>query len=163
MSIGIYLASFQKLKLPQTTASSNELSLNELKKLDNHRTILAELEENLGIDTKVIDPNEKLFVLLDESDAEFSVIRDRDNGTITSYTDKPFIYYVDVYDWKKFYQPFSQYIQSLEAPFELWKIWEGRLDVHELKKGQIKELSAHNLEKLIGLDDYYQPIVWSYE
>lgn len=163
MSIGIYLASFQKLKLPQTTASSNELSLNELKKLDNHRTILAELEENLGIDTKVIDPNKKLFVLLDESDAEFSVIRDRDNGTITSYTDKPFIYYVDVYDWKKFYQPFSQYIQSLEAPFELWKIWEGRLDVHELKKGQIKELSAHNLEKLIGLDDYYQPIVWSYE
>ena len=163
MSIGIYLASFQKLKLPQTTAASNELSLNELKKLEDHRTILAELEKNLGIDTKVIDPNEKLFVLLDETDDGFSVTRDQENGTITSYTDKPFVYYVDVYDWKKFYQPFSQYLQSLEAPFELWKIWEGRLEVHELKKVQIKEISAHQLEKLIGLDDYYQPVVGSYE
>lgn len=86
--------------------------------------------------------------------------RDRENGTITSYTDKPFIYYVDVYDWKKFYQPFSQYLQFLEAPFELWKIWEGRLEVHELKRVQIKEISAHQLEKLI---DYYQPVVGSYE
>ncbi|MFR3687144.1 MAG: hypothetical protein ACLTXM_19150, partial [Enterococcus sp.] len=154
---------FHKLKLPHTDTSSPERSLNELKELENHSAMLVDLEKNLGIDVKAIDSDEKIFVLLDESDAGFSVIRDRENGTITSYTDRPFIYYVDVYDWEKFYQPFSQYLQSLETPFELWKIWEGKLEVHELKRVQIGELSVSRLEELYEMDTYLHPIVGTYD
>jgi hypothetical protein len=35
MSIDLCLASFQKLELPHTTSFSNEMSINDLKKLEN--------------------------------------------------------------------------------------------------------------------------------
>lgn len=132
MSLGMYLASDHKLTTPPRPEPLDLLSLNDLKKMENHASVISELKKNLGIDPKAVDPNEKMFVLLDDDEEVFTVTRDRDEGTIHQYTEKPYIYCVDNYDRQKFFGPFSDYLQSLERPFELWTIWEGKFELDDL-------------------------------
>ncbi|MDT2600814.1 hypothetical protein P7D85_13585 [Enterococcus hulanensis] len=162
MSIGMYLASDHKLTTTPQSASSELLSINDLKKYENYATLISNLKTNLGIDPQASDPNEKLFVLLDDEEEVFSVMRDRDEGTINQYTDKPFIYYVDIYNWEQFYQSFANYLQSLQAPFELWEIWEGTVDLQALETVQLDELNEQALEKLFGNNEYSNPVVGVY-
>lgn len=163
MSLGMYLASNHKLTTPPQPESADLLSLNDLKKLENYTTIVSELKTNLGIDPKAVDPNEKMFVFLDDDEEAFSVTRDRDEGTIHQYTDKPYIYSVAIYDFQQFFEPFSDYLQCLQPPFELWKIGEGRFEPDDLETVRIDTLDKPNLEKLFGIDDYLNPIVGVYE
>ncbi|MDU5334665.1 hypothetical protein [Enterococcus sp.] len=163
MSLGMYIASDHKLTTPPQPESGDLLSLNDLKKLENHTSVISELKTNLGIDPKEVDPNEKMFVFLDDDEEAFSVTRDRDAGTIHQYTDKPYIYSVAIYDCQNFFDPFSDYLQSLQPPFELWKIGEGRFEPDDLKAVRIDTLNKQNLEKLFGFDDYLNPIVGVYE
>lgn len=159
MSIGMYLASDHRLATTPQSASSELLSINDLKKYENYAMLISNLKTNLGIDPQASDPNEKLFVLLDEEEEVFSVTRDRDEGTINQYTDKPFIYYVDIYNWEQFYHSFANYLQSLEAPFELWKVWEGTVDLQALETVQLDKLNEQALEKLFGNNEYMNPVV----
>lgn len=163
MSVGIYITSYQKLK--QTPVSSNlELfSLSELRQLNNFEEIVSDLENNLGINVKKVDPNEKMFVFPNDMDETFSVKRDKEEGTINRYTNSPFIYYVDVYEWENFYGPFSEYLQSLNVSFELWKIWEDKVELNDLKTIKLVSLDSQSLEKIFGLNDYLDPIVGIYE
>ncbi|MBX8938618.1 hypothetical protein [Enterococcus gilvus] len=159
MSIGMYLASDHRLTTTPQSASSELLSINDLKKYENYATLISNLKTNLGIDPQASDPNEKLFALLDDEEEVFSVTRDRDEGTINQYTDKPFIHYVDIYNWEQFYHSFANYLQSLQAPFELWKIWEGIVDLQALETVQMDELNEQALEKLFGNNEYMNPVV----
>lgn len=162
MSIGMYLASDHRLTTTPQSASSELLSINDLKKYENYATLISNLKTNLGIDPQASDPNEKLFVLLDDEEEVFSVMRDRDEGTINQYTDKPFIYYVDIYNWEQFYHSFANYLQSLQVPFELWKNWEGTVDLQALETVQLDELNEQALEKLFGNNEYMNPVVGVY-
>ena len=76
MSIDLCLASFQKLELPHTTSFSNEMSINDLKKLENFPSMSSWFRENLGTDIKAIDLDEKMVALLDEAADILSVTRD---------------------------------------------------------------------------------------
>lgn len=166
MSIGIYLASYQKLKqTPRSTNCLQEFSVNELRKLDNFAEIALSIESDLGMMLKDIDPNEKMFVFLEEEDLaeKFSVKRDRDKGTINHYTDQPFIYHVDIYDWKNFYREFSEYLQSLNSSFELWKIREDEVALADLKKIELLNLDSRSLERILDGDEYWDPLVCNYD
>lgn len=163
MSQGMYIVSDHKLTTPPRPESVDLLSLNDLKKLENHTSVISELKTNLGIDLKEVDPKEKRFVFLDDDEEAFSVTRDCDAGTIHQYSDKPYIYFVNIYDCQKFFAPFSDYLQSLQPSFELWKIGEGSFEPDDLKAVCIDTLDKQNLEKLFGLDDYLNPIVGVYE
>lgn len=163
MSVGMYISSYHKLKGTPKSKPQDLYSLNELKKLENYSKIISDLETNLDIDTEKINPNEKMFVFPNDLDEIFSVTREKDEGTINQYTEKPFIYYVDIYNWEEFYEPFSEFLQSLNAPFELWKIWEGKVEVSDLRTVELSDLNSYCLEKIYGLNEYLDPIVGIHE
>lgn len=163
MSIGIYIASYHKINVPFSREPSEILSVNDLRKLENYTDIVADLKKNLVIDVSDLDPNEKLFMFLDESAESFSIKRDKDSGTINSYTDKPFIYYVDVYSWENFYEPFTDFLRTINAPLELWRIWEDEYEIDDLKTVKLDSLDAVTLKKEFGMYDYFGPIVGIYE
>ncbi|MBO0453907.1 hypothetical protein [Candidatus Enterococcus murrayae] len=93
----------------------------------------------------------------------FTVTRDQDEGVIHKYTTKPFVYYIDIYSWKNFYEYFSDYLKSLNSPFELWKIWEDSYEYEDLITTKIESLDTQTLEKIFGLNEYLDPIVGIYE
>lgn len=163
MSVGIYIASYQKLTQTPVSSDSELFSLNELCRLDNFEEIVSDLENNLGINVKNVDPDEKMSVLLNDLDETFSVKRENEESTINRYTNRPFIYYVDVYDWGNFYGPFSEYLQSINGSFELWEIEEDKVELKDLRTIKLVSLDSQSLERILDLNDYLNPIVGIYE
>ncbi|MGG5372301.1 hypothetical protein [Enterococcus sp. AZ196] len=163
MSIGMYLVSNHKLKISSHIVSSEFMSLNDLRRQENFASILTDLKKNFAIDPKNVDPEEKIFLLPDDSEEIFTVTKDQDEGVIHKYTTKPFVYYIDIYSWKNFYEYFSDYLKSLNSPFELWKIWEDSYEYEDLITTKIESLDTQTLEKIFGLNEYLDPIVGIYE
>lgn len=163
MSIGMYIASFYDLKIENSSSSSELFSINDLKKFENYADLISNLKVNMGIDIKEIDPTEKIFVFPEESEENFSVKRDKDDGTINKYTTKPFIYYVDIFSWKNFYEKFSELLKNINAPFELWLIWEDKYEANDLKTFELHSIDPLTLERVFGLNEYLDPIVGIYE
>ncbi|AXG37327.1 hypothetical protein EGCR1_00835 [Enterococcus gilvus] len=159
MTVGIYLASYHKLAITSKTNASASLSYNELCRLQDDAAILQDMETNLGIKVNEIDPNEKMFMLLQDDEETFSIQRDREKGTIDRYTDKPFIYYIAIYDWDHVYAPLTEYLQTLDVPFELWRIWEGKAEQDDLERITMKEVNKRTVKKVIGANEYLNPIV----
>ena len=159
MTVGIYLASYHKLAIKPKTNASASLSFNELCRLQDDAAILQDMETNLGIKVNEIDPNEKMFVLLQDDEETFSIQRDREKGTIDRYTDKPFIYYITIYDWDRVYTPLTEYLQTLDVPFELWRIWEGKAELGDLERITVKKVNKQTVKKVIGANEYLNPIV----
>ncbi|MDU5511794.1 hypothetical protein [Enterococcus gilvus] len=159
MTVGIYLASYHKLAITLKTNASASLSFNELCRLQDDAAILQDMETNLGIKVNEIDPNEKMFMLLQDDEETFSIQRDREKGTIDRYTDKPFIYYITIYDWDRVYTPLSEYLQTLDVPFELWRIWEGKAELGDLERITVKKVYKQTVKKVIGANEYLNPIV----
>lgn len=159
MTVGIYLASYHKLAITSKTNASASLSYNELCRLQDDAAILQDMETNLGIKVNEIDPNEKMFMLLQDDEETFSIQRDREKGTIDRYTDKPFIYYITIYDWDRVYTPLTEYLQTLDVPFELWRIWEGKAELGDLERITVKKVNKQTVKKVIGANEYLNPIV----
>lgn len=165
MSIGIYIASFYDLKIRETADQGSEYySINDLKMFDNYSDIIADLKANLSLDFKKIDESEKIFLFPDETEESFSVKRERDSrGVIWQYTDRPFIYYIDIYSWDNLYKELSELLQPINFPFELWLIWEDSYEADDLKKVKLDSLDPLTLEKSFGINEYLDPIVGFYE
>ena len=159
MSVGFYIATSEKVRETEATSSLELLSLNDLKKLVNYPSIQAQLETNLGIDLGGVDHNEKLFVFPNKLGELFSVTIEKETSTIHKYTNKPYLYYVDIYEWEGFYDAFSHYLKSVSQPFELWKIWEDRFEPNAVKVLPLTSLTPAYLEKTFGINEYLTPIM----
>ena len=163
MSIGMYLASDGKLNVKKMNDTNTFYSLDDLKKFDNSSSIISDIKSNLGLNIYELDSKEKIFTFLNDNDEYFQVEETVDIGVINSYTQKPYIYYIDVFDWKLFYPHLSDYLKNLNSSFELWKIWEDEEDLQSVETRQITKLDVKTLSKIFGSNDFLNPIVGIYE
>ncbi|MGX7196219.1 hypothetical protein [Enterococcus olivae] len=162
MSVGMYLASDRKLNVEKKNNTDTFYSLDELKKFDNSRSIISDIKSNLELNIYELDPKEKIFTFLNDNDKHFQVEENIDIGAINSYSQKPYIYYIDVFDWNLFYPYLSEYLKNLNSSFELWKIWEDEIDLESVEIRQISKLDTKTLSKIFGRNDFLNPIVGIY-
>jgi hypothetical protein len=57
------------------------------------------------------------------------------------------------------YTPLTEYLQTLDVPFELWRIWEGKAELGDLERITVKKVNKQTVKKVIGANEYLNPIV----
>ena len=160
MSIGLYIVANEEFQ--EITKDDDFKTLDELLQIGYSKKELVDFLENMGIDAKEINHNEKVFYIDNTPNSlSFQIFTEVDGRTIDKYIKKnyKYCYVIFIEDLNSFYFDFSEYLKDYDFSFEIWKIWEDLYEPENVKVLDFVSISQENLKMIVEDNSYTFPIV----
>ena len=160
MSIGLYIVANEEFQ--EITKDDDFKTLDELLQIGYSKKELVDFLENMGIDAKEINHNEKVFYIDNTPNSlSFQIFTEVDGRTIDEYIKKnyKYCYVIFIEDLNSFYFDFSEYLKDYDFSFEIWKIWEDLYEPENVKVLDFVSISQENLKMIVEDNSYTFPIV----
>lgn len=160
MSIGLYIVANEEFQ--EITKDDDFKTLDELLQIGYSKKELVDFLENMGIDAKEINHNEKVFYIDNTPNSlSFQIFTEVDGRTIDKYIKKnyKYCYVIFIEDLNSFYFDFSEYLKDYDFLFEIWKIWEDLYEPENVKVLDFVSISQENLKMIVEDNSYTFPIV----
>ena len=160
MSIGLYIVANEEFQ--EITKDDDFKTLDELLQIGYSKKELVDFLENMGIDAKEINHNEKVFYIDNTPNSlSFQIFTEVYGITIDKYIKKnyKYCYVIFIEDLNSFYFDFSEYLKDYDFSFEIWKIWEDLYEPENVKVLDFVSISQENLKMIVEDNSYTFPIV----
>ena len=160
MSIGLYIVANEEFQ--EITKDDDFKTLDELLQIGYSKKELVDFLENMGIDAKEINHNEKVFYIDNTPNSlSFQIFTEVDGRTIDKYIKKnyKYCYVIFIEDLNSFYFDFSEFLKDYDFSFDIWKIWEDLYVPENVIVLDFVIISLENLKMIVEDNSYTFPIV----